>query len=182
VALGAGLLAVGHLLSTATLDVLAGTVVIRLFVGVLHRNAPRGWLLVGVAAGIGLENKTLIAPLVAALSIGVAVTPSLRHHFRSPWAAAGAVLTALLWLPNLWWQAAHGWPQFTLAGDIRDEYGNVGGMIDLVVLQLIIVNPLGAALAWSGLKSLWRRPGLAVGPADRRRLSGASGVLPAHRG
>ncbi len=158
VALSAGLLAVGHLLSTATLDVLFGTIVIRLFLGALHRDATRGWLLVGLAAGLGLENKSLIAPLVGALVVGVALTPSRRHHLRSLWALAGGLLAVLLWLPNLWWQADHGWPQFTLAGEIRDEYGSLGGIIGLLAQQLIMLSPLGAVLAYLGLRALLRRP------------------------
>jgi 4-amino-4-deoxy-L-arabinose transferase-like glycosyltransferase len=158
VAIGGGLLAVGHLLSTATLDLLAWTVLIRLVVWVLHRDHPRGWLLVGLAAGVGLENKSLVAFLVAALLVGILATGSLRHHFRSPWAYAGAAVAVLIWLPDLWWQAAHGWPQFDLAADIRDEYGTVGGLAQLLGLQVIMLSPLGAILVGVGLVGLWRRP------------------------
>src|SRR5690348_15167493 len=72
---GGGVLALGHLLSTATLDLFAWTLVIRLAVGVLHRDAPRGWLWVGLAAGAGLQNKSLVAVLLAGLVVGIAVTP-----------------------------------------------------------------------------------------------------------
>ena len=76
-----------------------------LTVGLLHRDEPRGWLLVGLVAGVGLENKHLMAFLGAGLAVGIAVTRSLRHHLRSPWCWAGAVIAVLLWLPNLVWQA-----------------------------------------------------------------------------
>lgn len=159
VATGAGILAVGHLLSTTTLDVFAWTVVIRLVVAVLHRDAPRGWIWVGLAAGIGLENKSLVAPLVAGLVLGIALTPGLRHHLRSPWAWAGAAIALLLWAPNLWWQAQNDWPQFTLSEDIRDEYGTLGGIAELVVFQFLLLNWLGGVLAWIGLRAgLRRRP------------------------
>ena len=59
-ATGAGLLAIGHLLSTATLDLLAWTVVIRLVVATLQHDRPRLWLAVGLALGVGLENKHLV--------------------------------------------------------------------------------------------------------------------------
>jgi hypothetical protein len=158
VALGSGLLAVGHLLSTSTLDVFFWTALIRLVVRVLHRDTPRGWLLVGLVAGIGLENKSLVGPLGAALVLGIAVTPAVRHHLRSPWSWAGAGLAVLLALPNLWWQAGHGWPQATLAADIRDEYGHAGGIAQLFILQLLMVSLIGAVLIGIGLVALWRRP------------------------
>jgi len=156
-ATGAGVLAIGHLLETTTLDLLAWTVVIRLLVAVLHRDTPRGWLLVGLATGIGLENKSLIGPLVAALTIGILVTPSVRHHLRSPWFWGGAGIAAVLALPNLWWQASHGWPQSTLAGSIRDEYETVGGILQLIVLQFVILSLLASVLIVVGLVALWRR-------------------------
>jgi 4-amino-4-deoxy-L-arabinose transferase-like glycosyltransferase len=158
VALGSGLLAGGHLLSTTTLDIFFWTVLIRLVVGVLHRDDPRGWLPAGLVAGIGLENKSLVGPLAAALVLGIAVTPAVRHHLRSPWLWGGGALALLLVLPNLWWQAAHGWPQATLAADIRDEYGGAGGLAQLFVGQLVMVSLLGAVLIGVGLVALWRRP------------------------
>ncbi|MDQ1614568.1 MAG: hypothetical protein QOJ60_507 [Actinomycetota bacterium] len=143
----AGVLAIGHLLSTATTDLLFQTLVIRLTVTVLHRDHARGWLLVGLVAGVGLENKHLVVFLGLGLAVGIALTPSVRHHLRSPWCWAGAALAALLWLPNLLWQAADGWPQLTLAGDVRDEYLTVGGTITLVAFQLLLLSPL--ARSWA---------------------------------
>jgi uncharacterized membrane protein len=158
---GGGVLVVCHMLSTTTLDLAAWMVVIWLTVRLLHRDTPRSWLLVGLTVGVGLQNKHLVGLLAAALAVGVAVTPSLRHHLRSPWPYAGAVLAVVIWLPNLAWQAANGWPQLELAADVRDEYGTATGVIELVALQLILLNPLGAALAGIGLVALLRRPGWA---------------------
>lgn len=157
-ATGGAVLAIGHLLSTATLDLALWTVVIRLVVGVLQRDDPRGWLLVGAVLGLGLENKFLIAFLAAGLVIGVAVTPTLRHHLRSPWAWGGAAIALAIWAPNLLWQAGHGWPQGELAADVRDEYRTPGGTAELVGFQALLLNPLGAVLAVTGLVATFRRP------------------------
>lgn len=157
-ATGAGLLAIGHLLSTATLDLLAWTVLVRLVVAVLQHDRQRLWLAVGGVLGVGLENKNLVGFLAAALVVGIAVTPATRHHLRSPWAWGGAAAAVLLWLPNLLWQAHHGWPQVELAGDIRDEYGTPGGVAELVLLQVVMINPLGFVLAAIGLRAGLRRP------------------------
>ena len=157
-ATGAGVLAIGHLLSTATLDLLAWTVVTRLVVATLQRDRPRLWLAVGLALGVGLENKHLVAFLAAGLVAGIAITPPLRHHLRSPWAWGGAAIALALWVPNLVWQAGHGWPQLELAGDIRDEYRTFGGTIELVAFQVLMINPLGAFLAAIGAVAGLRRP------------------------
>ena len=54
------LLAVGHLLSTSTIDLLVWTALSWLIVRAL-RDGGRIWLAVGAVAGIGLQNKWLPA-------------------------------------------------------------------------------------------------------------------------
>lgn len=146
----------GHLLSTATLDLLVWTAVVLLTVRTLVRDRPRGWLAVGLVAGIGLENKHLVGFLLGGLVLGVVLTPAVRHHLRSPWAWAGAGLAMLLWLPNLLWQASHGWPQLELAADIREEYLTVGERSAYVALLLVLMSPLTTALWGYGLVRLLR--------------------------
>jgi 4-amino-4-deoxy-L-arabinose transferase-like glycosyltransferase len=156
-ATSAGVLAVGHLLSTATLDVAVWLLVIWLVLRLLHRDEPRLWPVVGLVIGLGLQNKHLVGLLAAALVLGIVVTPELRHHVRSPWAWLGAAVALALWLPNLIWQAEHDWPQLTLAGDVRDEYQTAGGVAELLGFQLLLLSPLGAVLAGVGLVALFRR-------------------------
>ena len=174
---GAGVLAIGHLLSTATPDLLAWTVVVRLVVATLQHDRPRLWLAVGLTLGIGLENKHLVGFLAAGLVVGIAVTPATRHHLRSPWAWAGAAVAVALWLPNLAWQAQHGWPQLELAGDIRDEYRTPGGTIELIGFQVLMLNPLGAVLAAIGARGRVASARVGVLPAGADRLRRAAGRL-----
>ncbi len=157
-ATGAGVLAIAHLLSTATFDLLVWTVLIRLVVAILQNDRQRLWLVAGAVLGVGLQNKNLVGFLAAGLVVGIAATPGLRHHLRSPWAWGGAAVALLIWLPNLVWQAQNGWPQAELGADIREEYGNVGGLAELVLLQAVMINPLGAVLAAIGGVAAFRRP------------------------
>ena len=53
-------MAVGHLLSTTTFDVLLWVTLVYVVARILGGGDERQWLLVGLAAGIGLENKHLI--------------------------------------------------------------------------------------------------------------------------
>lgn len=149
-------LAVGHLLSTATFDALAWTAVSYLVLRTLLRGEPRLWLVVGLVAGVGLQNKTLLVALLVALAVGVLVTPPARRHLASPWLWAGVVLAMIIWLPNLLWQASQGWPQLELASDIQDEYGAVGERVAYVGLQLVHVSPLATPLWIFGIVRLLR--------------------------
>ncbi len=158
IAAGGLVLFAGHILSTATLDLFLQAVVIRAFFGALRVDPGPRWLGVGLAVGIGLQNKSLVAFLAGALVVGIAVTPSLRRHLVSPWAWGGAVIAAVFWAPDLIWQARHGWPQFTLAGEIRDEYGGPGGIAQLLLLQFTLISFVAVLVAWGGWKALWRKP------------------------
>ncbi len=73
------------------------------------RDGGRVWLAVGLAAGIGLENKTLLAFYLAALAVAL-LAAGPRAALRSPWLWVGVAVALALWAPNLWWQATHGWP------------------------------------------------------------------------
>ena len=78
---------------------------------------------------------------------------------RSPWLWAGAVLAVALWVPNVLWQARHGWPQLELAAKIAEEEA-AGNRIELLPLQFLLIGPLLAPLWLGGLWWLLRRPRL----------------------
>jgi len=160
VATGAVTMALGHFVTTATFDALFGTAVCYLALRALVRDEPRLWLVVGLVGGVGLENKHLVAFLLGSLVVGVALVPAVRHHLRSPWAWGGAALAVALWVPNLLWQARHGWPQLTLAADIRAEYATLGERIDFVVLALVLLSPVTTAIWVYGVVRLLRAPEL----------------------
>ncbi|MGC5168405.1 glycosyltransferase family 39 protein [Luteimicrobium sp. DT211] len=164
VATGTGVVTVvlGHMLSTASVDALFWAGIVYAALVTLRRDRPRRWLVVGAVAGVGLENKNTVAFLLGALLVGVAVVQPTRHHLRSPWLWAGGALALVLWLPNLLWQASHGWPQLTLAGDINAEYGTVGERLAFVGLLVVLFSPLVAAIWVYGLARLWRVPDLAT--------------------
>jgi hypothetical protein len=93
---------------------------------------------------------------VVGLLVGLALTPSARHWLRSRWLWSGLAIAGAMWVPVLLWQARHGWPQLTLAGQIRAEYGTLTERVSYVLLQLVLFS-LGATLLWvCGLVRLWR--------------------------
>jgi 4-amino-4-deoxy-L-arabinose transferase-like glycosyltransferase len=110
-------LVAGHLATTSELDLLVWAVVLWLVAKLLADGDRRLWVAVGVAAGIGLENKDTVLFLVAGLAVGLVLTRRWEV-VRSPWLWAGVTVALLLWIPNLAWQAGHGWPQLTMASRI----------------------------------------------------------------
>jgi hypothetical protein len=152
-------IAVGHLLSTTTLDVLAWTALSWLLVRAFRDGGPV-WLAAGAVAGLALQNKTSPAFLLAGVLVGVvAVGP--RSVFRSPWPWVGAAVALLLWAPNLVWQAAHGWPVLDLADAIA---GGSSGTSEpwylFVPMQLVLVSPVLVPVWAAGWWRLARDPAL----------------------
>jgi 4-amino-4-deoxy-L-arabinose transferase-like glycosyltransferase len=145
----------GHILVTSTIDLLIWVLLTYLVLRILRTGDERLWVVAGVVAGIGLINKQLPIVLLLGFLVGIVLTPSARAHLRSRWLWAGIVIAAIAWAPVLDWQARHGWPQLTLAGQIRAEYGTVGQRIGFFLAQLFLFP----FYLWIiGLRQIWRDP------------------------
>lgn len=158
VAVSAFTMAVGHRLSTATFDALAWTAILVIVTQALLDDRPRLWLVAGLVAGIGLNNKHAVAFCLLGVLVGVALVRETRPVLRTPWPWAGGLLALLLWIPNLLWQAAHDWPVLDLSRDIQEEYAGIGGRLELVGQTLVMFSPLIAVVWIVGLVQLLRRP------------------------
>ncbi|HET8914902.1 MAG TPA: glycosyltransferase family 39 protein, partial [Propionibacteriaceae bacterium] len=152
------IMTLGHRLSTATFDTLAWTAVLLVVGHALRDDRPRLWLLAGVVAGVGLNNKTAVVVLLFAILVGVLLVPSCRAKLRTPYPWLGGVIAILLWLPNLVWQFMHGWPVLALGADIAEEFGGVAGRLGLLALALVMFSPVIAIVWIYGLVQLFREP------------------------
>jgi 4-amino-4-deoxy-L-arabinose transferase-like glycosyltransferase len=151
-AVSAVALAVGHLLSTTTFDLLVWTLVSWLLIRVF-KNRDRSWLTLGLVAGLGLEVKTLVAFFLFALAVSLlAIGP--RDAFRSRWLWLAGALALALWAPNLAWQATHGWPQLELSRAIASgSSGTSSSRVAFLPYQFLLVSPVLTPV-W--LAGLWR--------------------------
>ncbi|WP_206664058.1 glycosyltransferase family 39 protein [Thermomonospora catenispora] len=144
-------LAVGHLLSTATFDLLSSAVLVWLAVRWVRTRDQRLLLVIGAVAGLASNVKYLAGFLLGALVCGLlAVGP--RDFLRRPMTYAGAAVAVAAMLPGLLWQARHGWPQLEMSERIAAE-GDFGGRVGFLPFQLILT---GVVLSWLWLYGLWR--------------------------
>ncbi|WP_308286431.1 glycosyltransferase family 39 protein [Streptomyces griseorubiginosus] len=157
-AVSAQVLAVGHMVSTATFDLLAWLVLSLCVLRLLRTGEGRWWLAVGAALGVGLLNKYLVASLLVALLAGIAAVGP-RHVLRGAWPLAGAAVALALAGGNLWWQARHGWPELTVAHGISADDG-ADNRIAFVPEQLVFLSPLFVPVCVAGWRRLWREPAL----------------------
>jgi 4-amino-4-deoxy-L-arabinose transferase-like glycosyltransferase len=150
--------ALGHRLSTATFDTLAWTAVLLVVGHALRDDRPRLWLLAGLLAGLGLNNKTAVAVLLFAIFVGVLLSRATRRQLRTAYPWLGGLIALLLWLPNLIWQFRNGWPVLALGADIAEEYGGLAGRLGLFAQALAMFSPLIAIVWLYGLVRLFRDP------------------------
>ncbi|MEU6236366.1 glycosyltransferase family 39 protein [Kitasatospora sp. NPDC047058] len=157
-AVSAFVLATGHLLNTSTFDLPAWLTVCLLALRLLRTGDGRWWPAVGAATGVALLNKDLV-PLLAAALVPAVLVAGPRRVLRGWWPVAGAAVALLVALPNLWWQAAHGWPELTVAGGISDEDGT-GNRLMFVPMQVLYLSPVLVPVWAAGFRRLRTDPAL----------------------
>jgi hypothetical protein len=145
-----------HIGNTTPYDLLAWTAVTACAATALLRDRPRWWLGAGVAAGLGVEDEYLILTLLAALVIGILVTPGHRAVLATRWPWLGGIIALAIWLPNLAWQFASGWPQLTMASALHQQNTSAGDYLGGLPAQLVYAGLLGIPLVIAGLIRLWR--------------------------
>lgn len=146
--------AVGHMVSTSSFDVLAWVTIAWLAIRLLRSQDGRWWIPIGAAVGISMLNKNLVVLLAAALLIAVlAVGP--RRVVRSWWFVAGIGVALVIAAPNIWWQAKHGWPQLTVAGGISGDDGTENRIM-FVPLQVVYLSIAFVPIWIAGFVRLWR--------------------------
>jgi hypothetical protein len=146
----------GHLLLTATVDMFLWTLTTWLLVRWVRLRDDRLLLWLGIVTAIALQNKWLIVAFWGVVAISVlAVGP--RDLLRRPLLWLSAAFVALATLPNLLWQAHHGWPQLAMARVIANEEDLIGGRWTFLPLMLLTAGVgTGIALFCYGLWRLLR--------------------------
>jgi 4-amino-4-deoxy-L-arabinose transferase-like glycosyltransferase len=115
------------------------------------------WPALGVAVGVGLETKYTLAVVLVLLAAGFAAWR--RDALRGRGIAVAVGVAVLLLVPNLVWEAMHGWvsvhwflhPPPSATDESRPQY-----LLDL----FLDAHPIGFAVAVAGVVSLWREPRL----------------------
>jgi len=149
-------LIMGHALLTSTIDLPVWPAVLLFVVRAQIRQQPRWWLAAGLVVGASMYNKLLVAILLVALAAGIALVGP-RRLLRSRWVLGGAALAVIVGLPNVIYQATHGWPQLSMGHALaQHNSGDVHAMV-FPFLFLMLGPPL-TPIWVAGLVSLLRRP------------------------
>ncbi|TAM12243.1 MAG: phospholipid carrier-dependent glycosyltransferase [Nevskiaceae bacterium] len=92
----------------------------------LEADEWRWWLVAGFAGGMGLQTKYTMILFVVCMVLHLATDAGLRRHFRNPRLYTAMAIAAAIFLPNLLWNAAHGWPTLIHTEQISHLETNAG--------------------------------------------------------
>ncbi|MGA8533184.1 MAG: glycosyltransferase family 39 protein [Candidatus Tumulicola sp.] len=154
-------LLLGNVLTTTSFEPLAWTLVIYAVIRIVRSPrdaAPRRWIALVLMVAFAAYGKYSVGLLVAGLAAGLLTTPQ-RRVLQTPWVLYAAGSTLLLLAPNLFWQAAHGWPIVeVLRGDaahrpafqsgIALEFTDVTRNVAAFALEQLLYTNVAAAPIW----------------------------------
>ena len=146
-------LATGELFQTVVFDQLCWALAFWLVLRTLRTGPGRGWLLVGLAAGVGLETKHTMGLFGVGLAVALLATRTGRRHLWTPWPWLGGGVALALLLPNLLWQHAHGWPTAEFVHHNNEWNRQEWTLGKFLVLQGVFTNP--AVLPLLALGAWW---------------------------
>ncbi|HEX7410197.1 MAG TPA: glycosyltransferase family 39 protein [Candidatus Binatia bacterium] len=143
-------LAVGNFFSMNVLEPLFWMMAAYLLVRIVNTGNSRLWLAFGVVAGLGLENKHSMLLFGCGVLVALLLTPQ-RKYLRDGWLWLGAVTAALLFLPNILWEAGLGWPTLEFMHNAQTYKIAPMSPVELLVQQILMLQPLTLPLWLAGI-------------------------------
>jgi len=117
---------------------------------ILKTGNKRLWLLFGIAAGLGLQNKISVFFLLAGMGAGLLLTRQ-RNHLKSGWFWAGAGIAGLIFLPHVLWQTAHGWPTLEFMSNAQRYKMEAMAPLNFLLSSILSNNPANILVWLPGL-------------------------------
>jgi hypothetical protein len=135
-------------------------------VRIVREGRSELWIWFGLLAGLGLMNKHSTLLFCFAVVIALLLSRE-RRELLKPWIWLGGLLAALVFLPNLLWQAAHDFPTLEGLKNVAATGKNIQvEPVEFLRQQVLLQHPLLLPFWFAGLVSL------IVGKGRRMRVLG----------
>jgi 4-amino-4-deoxy-L-arabinose transferase-like glycosyltransferase len=126
----------------------------------------RRWAALGATVALAWATKYTVGVLVGCLVLGLVSTRAGRARWSGRGVALAAGIVTLTALPNLWWQARHGWPSVDFFagrhGTVSDENPPLRFVAELFILATPLALPVWVAGVRRLLRPEWRHVGVAA--------------------
>lgn len=131
----------------SSFDYLWWALIAYFIIRVLKTENPRWWIAVGITTGIALQTKYSVCFFIAGILGGMLLTQA-RRYFLNKWFWAGTALAVLIFLPNLLWQAHHGFISYHFLQHIHKRDVGEGRANGFLLYQFLLSTNLFTAPLW----------------------------------
>lgn len=146
-----GWLVIDHQFSMNAFDPLFWTGCAYAILCLIQTGNGRFWLLFGLFAGFGMEDKYSIAGWAAALLLGLLISPQRRLLF-TPWLIAGGAVALAIFAPNLIWEIRNDWPFLQFLHNVNASGKDILlSPLAFVKSQILIAGPAAFPFWFGGL-------------------------------
>lgn len=114
----------------------------------------RLWLILGLVAGAGLENKLSILFFLLGLSVGLVLTAH-RRSLLTRWPWLGLLTAGLLTAPYIAWQVGHGWPTLEFMRNATLYKNLPVSFLEFLAEQFLMMGPTTSLIWVPGLLFLF---------------------------
>lgn len=148
----------GAMMQYVSFDYLSWVLAAYFAVRLLQSEDPRWWLAIGCSVGFGLMSKYSMAFFAVCIILAL-LTTGARRFLKTRWFWLGIAVAFLIFLPNLIWQAQHGFISLEFLRHIHARDVRIGRTKNFLPDQLKFTL-FGFALVVAGLYFyLFSQPG-----------------------
>jgi 4-amino-4-deoxy-L-arabinose transferase-like glycosyltransferase len=139
------------------------------------RRGGSWWLALGISLGLGLLAKYTMGIFAVSTALALIAIPRLRLFLFTPGPWMALYAATLLFAPNIWWNAANGFPTFHHTAEISqlDRAGaGLAGLIEFLAAQVVVFGPVAFFAAALAVRRGWvaDRALADVGPGEVVRI------------
>jgi 4-amino-4-deoxy-L-arabinose transferase-like glycosyltransferase len=117
----------------------------------------RWWLAAGVAAGLACLSKYSALFLAPGVGLWLLLKPRGLEVLKKPWPWLAALIAVAIFSLNVWWNAEHHWLTFAKQfGRVAATRWAPGYVVEFLIGQLLLLNPLITVFAVAGVIRVWR--------------------------
>ena len=128
----------------------------------LRTGRGRWLVLAGVAGGLGALSKYTMILFYLGWMAYVTIVPARRREWRNPWNYLAGLISFVLFLPVIYWNATHDWMSFRFQLSKSVGENAVLGLTPLIFVagSLLTYSPVLSAWGyWRTLRRSWRDDG-----------------------
>ncbi len=147
------------IISTDVVLLLFWAMALYFFIKAINSNKNLYWALAAVAAGAGLLSKYTMIIFLLSVFCFLALDPRYRRHLKNPKLYLTILIAAIIYFPNLVWNAAHQYISFVhtkqISGIESESHFHITKMLEFLGAQFLVFGPIFFGVF---LWLLWKRP------------------------